>query len=758
MRTGKTGLVTLGFGLTCLALHAQTPDPTIFQPVQPPKQIRAVRASGRLTTDGRLNEADWRLAPVATGFFQAQPEQGKTPANDTQIRVLFDDKNVYIGAFCPDSLGRKALRVPDLRRDFDYFANDLVGVSFDPFRDQRNAQAFQTNPFGAQRDLLCSDDALFDRDWDGFWKVRTTRTDSGWVAEMQLPWVTLRYPRPDSTAQSWGVNFVRISRRLNEQTYWSPVPRAYTVYRMPYAGLLTGLTPPPPSTNIRGQPYVLYEFNRNLRNGAVLNQNPRVTLGGELKWAITPQTVLDLTANTDFAQADVDRQVQNLTRFSVFFPERRQFFLENASLFGVGQKGAIQPFFSRRIGLSDVGTPIPLDAGLRLVSRTLKQNMGALLVRQRATGQTPAATFAVGRYSRNYGKQNRIGGLLTARFDEAMPGRNVPGLDSSELVGSASTNLTASVDGFIRLSQSLSWSYMLSGSTGRGGAENGMSAVSQLDFQNNQWVGTYYQTLISARYTPGAGFIYAPNLINTNIGAYRMFRPAWKPKGVRQADPGAFLNMYHRTFDGTFQQAELEIFPLYVVGVTGWVASAFVVPTWQRLDEGFAPLGIDVAPGRYAYTRYRLNFSSDPSKRFSYTLFNEWGGYYDGRLRSHIASVRYSPVPQASFALDYTRNIANGLGIDGQSRVTELITPNIRLAVNPRLQLIGFYQKNTAINRNVGPRDVWNVRLAWEFQPLSFLYIVYNSNAQQQLQNNGLRPDLNRAEQVIGKLTYLKQF
>ncbi len=729
------------------------PDATIFPPAVQPRTLMAVPTSANLTIDGRLDEADWQGAFSATGFFQAQPEQGKTPTNDTRIRVLFDNKNVYIGAFCPDSLGRKALRVPDLRRDFDYFANDLVGVSFDPFRDQRNAQAFQTNPFGAQRDLLCADDALFDRDWDGFWKVRTTRTDSGWVAEMQLPWVTLRYPRPDSTAQTWGINFVRISRRLNEQTYWSPVPRAYTVYRMTYAGLLTGLKPPAPSTNIRVQPYVLYDFNRTLRNGNVLTRNPRATFGGELKWAITPQTVLDLTANTDFAQADADRQVQNLTRFSVFFPERRQFFLENASLFGVGQEGAVQPFFSRRIGLSNAGAPIPLDAGLRLVSRTLKQNIGALLVRQRATDLTPAATFAVGRFSRNYGKQNRIGGLLTARFDEAMPGPSSPGQNVPALEGPGSTNLTASVDGFVRLNQSLSWSYMVSGSTGRGGAENGVSAVSQFDFQNNQWVGTYYQTLISERYTPGAGFIYASNLINTNLGAYRMFRPAWKPKSVRQVDPGAYLNMYHRTSGGAFQQAELEIFPLYVVGVTGWVASAFAVPTWQRLDKGFAPLGIDVAPGRYAYTRYRLNFSSDPSKKFSYTLFNEWGGYYNGRLRSHIASVRYSPVPQASFALDYTRNIANGLGIEQQNRVTELITPNVRLAVNPRLQLIGFYQKNTAAER-----DVWNVRLAWEFQPLSFLYLVYNSNAQQQLNNALQRTDLNRAEQVIGKLTYLKQF
>lgn len=696
-----------------LLLIATTPllaqDATIFQPVQPQKEMRAVRATGPISVNGRLDEADWQAAPATTGFFQVQPEQGKPVTNDTQIRVLYDNRNVYIGAFCPDSTGPKGLRVPDLRRDFDFFANDLVGVSFDPFRDQRNAQAFQTNPFGAQRDLLCLDDALFDRDWDGYWKVRTSRTAGGWFAEMQLPWVTLRYPKPDSTSQTWGVNFVRISRRLNEQTYWSPVPRAYTVYRMNYAGLLTGLKPPPPTANIRVQPYTLVDYNRTLQNGNQLRADTRVTVGSEIKWAITPQTVLDATINTDFAQADADRQVQNLTRFSVFFPERRQFFLENASLFLVGQQGAIQPFFSRRIGLSNDGTPIPLDAGLRLVSRTLKQNIGGLLVRQRATDTTPAATFAVGRYSRNFGGQNRIGGLVTARFDETLPA----------LKQAAQTNLTASVDGFVRINQALSWSFMASGSTGRAGAENGISAVSQVTLSTNQWAAYYYQTLVTRNYTPGTGFIYGSDLLTTSPGFYRIFRPGWKPKAVRQFDPGVDVDIYHRVSDGAFQQAELDFFPVYVIGVKGGRASVDITPTWQQLDAGFAPLGIDVGPGRYQYTRYRFEFLSDASRKFSYTLSADLGRYYDGQLRSYITSVRYSPVPQASFALDYTRNIATGLGVEKQSRTTELITPQFRLAVNPRLQLIGFYQKNTSTNR-----DVWNVRLAWEFQPLSFLYIV----------------------------------
>jgi len=736
-------LLLMGWLTTLSVVRGQ--DRAIFPPIDPPKTIRATEINDNLRIDGRLDEADWQRASATTGFFQVQPEQGKPLTHDTQVRILFNRKFLYIGAYCPDSLGRRGVRVPDLRRDFDYFTNDLFGLSLDPFRDKRNAQVFQTNPFSAQRDLLAFDDSFFDRDWDGYWKVRTTRRDSGWVAEMQIPWATLRYPvsttdtAGDGTHR-WGINFVRIARRLNEQAFWSPVPQAYTVYRMPYAGLLTGLKPPPPSINIRLQPYLLADYNRRLVNGRPTAETLRPKVGGELKWAISPNTVLDLTANTDFAQADADRQVQNLTRFSVFFPERRPFFLENASLFTIGNPGSIQPFFSRRIGLSANGSPIPLDAGARLVSRTARLSAGGLVVRQRATPDEPGATVAVGRYSQNLGGQHRVGVLVTSRFNDARQGQAV-------------SNQTYSVDGFVRLSQPFSWDGMLSRSQTNGATGNGWAALSRFSYSTNQWYLSYLQSVITQDYCPDAGFVYASNVLNTNLGGYRMWRPTWRPKTLRQLDPGLFVNLFHRASDRRFQQAEIELFPLYLIGVKGWAIHGFVVPTWQQLDEPFTPLGIRINPGRYQYMRYRLFYRNDQSRKLSYSLFYEGGRYYDGRLQTLIGTLRYSPVAQVSMALDYTRNIADGLGVGRESRTAELITPQVRLAVNPRLQLTGFYQKNTA-----ALRDVWNVRLAWEFEPLSFLYLVYNSNAQQQVNDQLRRPDLVRQEQVIGKLTYLKQF
>jgi hypothetical protein len=715
-------------------------DGTIFQPQNPPKEISGLKIIENININGRLDEAVWKNTPVANGFFKQFPDQGGSPKFDTQIKILYNKKNLYFGFFCPDSLGKKGVRVPDLQRDFDYFEYDLVGVNLDPFLDKRNTIAFQTNPYGVQRDLLAFDDAFFDREWDGFWKVRTTRTDSGYVAEMQIPWATLRYPKGDK--QDWGIQFIRRSRRLGEQSSWSPFPRAYTAYRMPYAGLLKGIEPPTPSLNLRVQPYILTDYNRRFENGNLVSDKFSPKIGGEIKWAITPHTVLDITLNTDFAQADVDRQVQNLTRFSVLFPERRQFFLENATLFNLGDNFN-QPFFSRKIGLSDNGSPIALEGGVRLVNRNLKQSFAGLLVRQKLSEENKigATNFGVLRYSKNVGKQNRFGTMLTFQNTEAAFGK------------SGYNNATFSLDGFVRITDPFSWNFMLTKSQTSGDGGDGFTALSSLEFENNSWNAFWKQSIITKDYNPSMGFVYASNLINTNFGGYRITRPKWKPKFVRQMDPGFFLDAYHRASDGKFQQAELFIFPIYILANTGNRLVAEAVPTWQVVDEPFSIVGIKINPERYFYTRYNLSYRSDQSKNLSMIFRTELGGFYNGYLNSIGTELRYSPLPNISAKISYTRNEFEGVGDRKESKVTHLFSPEIRLALNPRFQLTSFYQHNSASDR-----DVWNIRFAWEFQPLSFLYLVYNSNNTQILNDVSKRFDSYKNELAIMKFTYLKQF
>ena len=719
---------------------ATAQDGTIFDPITPQKQIEGLKITENLTINGRLEEDAWKLAPVAKGFFKQFPDQSGSPKFDTQIKILYNKKNLYFGFFCPDSLGKKGVRVPDLQRDFDYFEYDLVGVNLDPFLDKRNTVAFQTNPYGVQRDLLAFDDAFFDREWDGYWKVRTTRTDSGYVAEMQIPWATLRYPKGEK--QDWGIQFIRRSRRLGEQSSWSPFPRAYTAYRMPYAGLLKGIEPPTPSLNLRVQPYLLTDYNRKFENGNLVSDKFSPKIGGEIKWAITPHTVLDVTFNTDFAQADVDRQVQNLTRFSVLFPERRQFFLENATLFNLGDDFN-QPFFSRKIGLSDNGSPIALEGGVRLVNRNLKQSFAGLLVRQKQSEENDlgATNFGVLRYSKNLGKQNRFGTMITYKNTEAAFGK------------SGFSNATFSVDGFVRITDPFSWNFMLAKSQTSGDGGDGFTALSSLEFENNNWSGFLKQSIISQDYNPSMGFVYASNLINTNFGGYRISRPKWKPKFIRQMDPGFFLDAYHRATDGKFQQAELYIFPIYVIANTGNRLVAEAVPTWQVVDETFSIVGITIKPDNYFYTRYNFSYRSDQSKVLSCRIASNLGGFYNGNLTAFSGELRYSPLPNISAKVSYTRNEFENVGDKKESKVTHLFSPEIRLALNPRLQLTSFYQYNSAASR-----DVWNVRFAWEFQPLSFLYLVYNSNNNQVFSDVTKRFDSYRNELSIMKLTYLKQF
>lgn len=732
-------IVLTGFlMMTYCNCNSQSQDEvTIFPPIDPSKSIGARKSSVRLTIDGRLNEEDWKKADSVSKFFQLQPKQGEDANPDTQVKILYDDNFLYVAAFCYDSLGKKAIRVPDLRRDFDFYTNDIFGISLDPFLDKRNAIAFQTNPYGAQRDLLCFDDQFFDRDWDALWRVRTQRNQNGWSAEIAIPWKTLRYPKGST---EWGINFYRNARRLNQSSTWNPYPRSTNSYRMAYAGRITGIKAPPPSANIRINPYSLFNTNRSQTNNELATSTNEPKLGGEIKWAVKPHTVLDLTFNTDFAQADVDQQVNNLTRFSVFFPERRQFFLENASLFNVGLDQAIQPFFSRRIGLDSKGNSIPIDAGVRLVSRNQKRNFGGLLVRQHENTGFPGATFAVGRYSKNFGNQNRFGGIVTAKLDDAT--------DTT----ASQQNFTYSGDAYFRLSNALSWNVVASTSTTTNKA-NGYSLVSQLEFSSNQWSWYYYQTLITKNYDPKVGFIYDSDIINTDFGGYRIFRKSWVPKPLRQVDPGFYSHIYHRASDGKFLQAELELFPLYMVFLYGGLTYMYVVPTWQSLPEDITILGVPITKGNYYYTRYRFYYGSDQSKKLSYGLKYETGGYYNGKLDSWVFNGRYSPLPHVSFSVNYQHNIIKGVGEGKINKNTDLITPQVRLALNPRLQWITFYQYNTAVNKGV-----LNTRLSWEYKPLSFVYIVYNDSRQDVFNSETLLYDRVHNQKGIFKITLMKQF
>ena len=727
----KKIFITLLVLIVCAYCFAQ--DVSVFPPPAIQQSIYAKKVIGNITIDGKLTEADWKTAMSITNFKQVEPFQGEASKYPTIVKILFDNKYLYVGAFCKDSIGKKGIRVQDFRRDFDYFSNDLFGVAIDPFNGKRNAIAFQTNPYGALRDLQVFDDNIFDREWDALWKARSNITDSGWSCEMAIPWKTLRYPKQKTYSTTWGINFIKIARRENEASAFPGFPRSFDSYRMGYTALLKGITPPPPSTNIQINPYWVNQLDTKKETGIKKINDYNTKLGGEIKWAPTAHSTVDVTFNTDFAQADADRQVNNLTRFSVFFPERRQFFLENAGLFDAGNQYTFKPFFSRTIGLDNDGNPISIDAGMRFTDKNEKYSVGALYVHQRKTANTQAANISVARFIKNYGTQNNIGILVTNRIDEAR--------DSLK----ANINSTATLTGFNRINDKLSFKYTVSGSKTTGNyKDDGAAAFTSLNYAANNISLLWNTGYISKNYNAQAGFISRNNFIKNYIDCYVIKRKQkWFPKYIRSWEPDLSIDIYQNPNDLRLQEAYVGLSPIFFLFNNGAKFNTTFQLNWQNLPTNFDPIGIEISAGKYQYNAINVNFTSNESAKFSWAIDVTTGNYYNGKINALSGNIRYAPSPKIAASIDYERNDLKKVGINKEDLITQLITPNIRMALNPRLQLNMFYQYNTATERSR-----WNARFSWEYKPLSYIYLVWNEN-----KSTGFRQD-----QSIAKVSYLKQF
>ena len=710
-----------------------------FPPLETPIEIQVNKARNQIIVDGKLQEADWKDAQPVTDFFRREPRQGGKIKYQTDVRFLYDEKNLYIGAFCIDSSGLKGIRVQDLRRDFSWGENDLFGIALDPQNLKIYAQAFQTTPYGNQRDFQNFNGNSFDNGWNTLWTVRTQRTEEGYTVEFAIPFKSLRYDSPkNGETVEWGITLIRYARRDVEVSSFPAIPQSFTPYRMTYAAKLIGIEVPPAAANIRIEPYGLYQYEKN-NEGNNSFSNSELKLGGDIKWAINPRSVLDLTFNTDFAQADVDRAVNNLERFNIFFPEQRQFFLENSGIWAGGLQQSIRPFFSRRIGLqgSFNAEPAPIEVGSRYTQRSEKQAVAGLFVRQGATANSAVSNFGVGRYLKNYGRENNVGIMLTHRFDE----------QSENLGTSSNHNTTITVDGQIRPTSEWDIQYLLSTSIDEETGENGYSGRIFAGNSSNKlylgWVTEY----TDANYNPGIGFVRQSNVIRHNPGGYYIWRPK-KLDWIRRWDPGVFVNYNHDAVKpSNFQQASLYIFPLYLWFKDNSFLEFSIFPTWQNINFNFSPLGLDIAQDNYYYTRYFLQYYTDQSKKWSLGFIYNFGGFYDGKRSAVELSGRLAPIPHAAITIDYEYNDIKGIGIEDQNLSTNLVTIGSRFAVNPRIQLSAFYQYNS-----FDEQGRWNVRASWEYQPLSFIYIVFNDT-----QINSLANPFQQ-QQLVSKITFVKQF
>jgi Domain of unknown function (DUF5916)/Carbohydrate family 9 binding domain-like len=735
----RKSLVIL-FLLFSIGTFAQNPE--LFKPDSIKRVIEATHIDEVLKIDGILNEPEWQLAKTTSDFVQVDPNQGDKAHFNTFISILYNNRYLYLGIFAQDSLGRKSIRATDFKRDFDFKQHDLVTIAIDGFNNSRSSMVFVTNPYGVQRDLLAYDDNNFSLEWDGLWQARSSRTDSGWISEIAIPWQTLRYPKRNGSIQTWGFNIYRNRRMTNDISAFSPFPRSVSILRMAYAGLLTNLSPPPPKPNIRIHPYFvtsIKNFHSDESEDNLKELNNKI--GGEMKWAINPHSVLDLTFNTDFAQADVDRQVNNLSRFSVFFPERRQFFLENSSLFGVsgsprgdgtGGLMRIQPFFSRRIGLDDNGNPIPIDAGARYVNYSAKRNYGIIAIRQRELGDSPGSNFLVGRYAENFGKQNRFGGLFVMKNTKE------------------GTHITSMLDGFFRLGQPHSINAMLVNTISGIDGKKGVAGYAQYYYSTNNWKAWWSESIVTENFKPEMGFVSRSNVIGTTPGfiwQYRGDKLLFK-RHIRSFEPGLNGEFYNNASSGRLMEKQLNIRPVYFNMQSGAYAGYNLQIIYQRLLSTFEPLGIVIGEGEFNYTRHQILASSDPSKMLNVLIDINWGNYFNGKLQSYDMTVQFVPIPYISLQGRINRNYLEEIGNELLTKNIDLYSIEGRFALNPRIQLVSFYQQNS---ENTSKN--YNIRFSWEYQPLSFIYVVINK----QSFNNILQVQ-QTDDHVIAKINFLKQF
>jgi len=380
----RSYLVLCKYGYVCVALLIFASP--IFTQESGNRRIRVLHISEPIKIDGRLDEPAWSQAVAATDFRQREPNEGELASEKTEVRLLFDEKTLYVGIHAFDSEPSR-INSRELVRDATFSNDDKVEIILDTYHDRRNAYRFAVNPLGTQQDALITDEGRdVNLSWDAPWISAGRIDETGWIVEIAIPLTTLRFTEG---VETWGLNFARIIRRKNEENLWTSWQRSFGLERISQAGELIGVEEIKRRRLLEVKPYA----SGGWREGVPSIGKPRFDVGMQAKVGlevakigITPSLTAEFTANPDFGQAEVDTQVVNLTRFSIFFPEKRDFFLENAGIFLFGRAGANQLFFTRRIGLTDDGAPVPIDYGAKITGKVGAYNIGFLQVQTRKLG------------------------------------------------------------------------------------------------------------------------------------------------------------------------------------------------------------------------------------------------------------------------------------------------------------------------------------------------------------------------------------
>jgi hypothetical protein len=711
-------------GACASSAAAQTADPTGPPLSQLPRPMaQAVKIDEALTIDGRLDEGMWQSAPPVSGFVQAEPFQGRPVSEDTEVRILYDEEAIYVGVTLFDA-DPSLIVTTDSRRDPDLGAMDSFQLIFDTFNDKQNGFVFGTNAAGAQYDAQVRFQGNQQASWDGSWEVATEMGETAWSAEFRIPLRTLRYgPSP----QTWGVNFFRNIQRTRERAYWAPIERVFNLGRLSSAGNLRGLRLETPR-NFKLLPYTVGSANRNFTPGAATDFGGDIGL--DAKFGVTPSLNLDATLNTDFAQVEVDTQQINLTRFNLRFPEKRPFFQENSGLFTIGKGNELDLFFSRRIGLDENGTLVPIRGGGRLSGKVGGVNVGVLNMQTADVGSRPGNNFSVLRASKELRNRSSVGAMFVNRSA------------TGDLAAADDFNRTFGVDGRLGVGEyfTVAGFGARTETPGRAGRDYAFNVDSRFDDGTHE-VGLEYGRT-GENFNPEVGFL------ENEFGYRRLqlrFQETMRQDWIRRWHfrewlPHATYTRYNY-LDGGLNTAELHV-DNHWDWENGYRIDTALQGSWEGFRQPFEIYpGVVVPVGEAGGFFFRMNSNTDRRKPLSAALRWDVGQFLTGTQNSPRLTVTLRNGGR--FTVDTTWN-HSAISLPQGSFHTNLGNMRVTYNFTPSMFVQSLVQYNDRTHRWSG-----NFRFHLLETAGTGLFVVYNNT--ESLEGRG---PVNRAFIV----KYVRQF
>lgn len=692
------------------------------------KRLPVTKTTSPIKLDGRLNEQAWQDAARAGSFFQQFPYDTALAVTLTEAMVTYDDQNLYIAGVCYDRTPGD-YTVQSLKRDFSYPVTDAFAVYIGPFLDKTNGFSFAVSPLGVQREGLIQNGGGFGvtTSWDNRWFSEVQQYEDRWEVEMKIPFKTLRYK---SDVTEWDINFSRNNLKENENSVWAPVPRNFNVATLNFCGTLAwDDLPPRAGANVSVIPYALGKYAADYENGT---EELRPNAGADAKISISSALNLDLTVNPDFSQVEVDRQVTNLDRFSLFFPERRQFFIENSDLFSNFGFSRIRPFFSRRIGLNS-GQAIPILAGARL-SGKLNNNWRIGLLNMQTEGVTELGlapqNYTTAVLQRQVFTRSNITGIFVNRqgFDG-----NTPTNEDFNRTAGLEFNFRSKDN---RLRGKAFWQQNFDDEGGRRKSANAIWAR----YQDLNWTIDYNHEFVEENFNADVGFNPRQRYLRLEpIVSYRFYP---KKGNLMFHGPRAYFSWYwdNRSWENIERlskasyrftwknRSELEF------GVDSWYV--FLQNPFDPSRTGATPLADSVG---YSWNLVGATYSSDFRKKLNFNVYSNYGGFYAGEKLTVGGEINFRAQPWGIFSLGFQQN---EISLPDTTVSLSLISPRFEFAFSRSVFFTTFLQFNTQTqNFNV------NARLQWRFKPMSDLFVV--------LTDNYLTENLNvRNRALVVKLNY----